>query len=671
MKTASIPSGARRVLLLSVVLAGVLAAASIVQWNRALRQQYEEAQERAVLYARTVFPSVLVPEDVTAPPEGEQLASLTADVKRFVLADPLVARVRLWQSNGTLLFSTDGAELAGDTSADPAIVIATDGRVESRLAVEQWSPPREGAGRRATPLFQTFAPLLVPGFAGRTGAVEVEQFADALKERADDPWWIVQAGASGLTVLLALLALVSVARGIRRSARGTRSSDLDPVEPSSHDERVDELTEALRRSESERAVLPAERSETLLETAVRELRRQLRESEARAKAAEALVEGGGDLSAVQEELASAARQVEEAVERTRNADERADAADDRARAAGDVAAAADTRIELLEAKLEEIAAEPVGTVETPELKELQRELAEARQRAHEMEERAVDAEGRLSVAGSLDGVAGSGLSVPASLNGPSEEFVQALEDRLVAAEAKATETEARVRSVEEQASEGGSRLRQQLGIMAARKLVGSQPEAEPEMDLRMAIARGLRGPLTRASGLTLSLQGTVESVDGKAALRQLSSSLRRLDQLAADLHDVHRIIDGSIRLNRRRTDLAALMTATLEGATYLDDRLVRLDADTVYARVDPARARQIVEGMLDAARERTRSSSAIVVRVRDTDAGARISVEDDNRSPITLGPELSLAVRLAELHGGKLTVDGSFSVVVFPKVTRT
>jgi hypothetical protein len=74
--------------------------------------------------------------------------------------------------------------------------------------------------------------------------------------------------------------------------------------------------------------------------------------------------------------------------------------------------------------------------------------------------------------------------------------------------------------------------------------------------------------------------------------------------------------------------------------------------------------------MLDAAGERTRSSASIVVRVHDTDAGVRVSVEDDNRSPTTLGPELSLGVRLAELHGTEITVDGSAFRVVFPRDAR-
>ena len=714
MESAAGPSNARRVLILLVALSGVLLAMSIVQRDRALEQQYEDGQERAELYAATVFRTALDPGDVATPLEGDRRDSLFAEVQAFVLTDPTVARVRLWDPEGTLLFSTDPAENPGDTSEDLAIRSASGGSVESRLALEPLSPPpAEDATRRATPLFQTFAPLRIRGSADVVGAVEIEQFAAALEERADEPWWIVQAGASGVTVLLALLALISVARGLRRPAAPARrakedrparrarrdagwgdagtadlrerlerattrakeaeeaaqsfasslqqvSSRLEAVERQTPDERVEELREALRRSESERAMLRSGRPETLLEAEVRELRARLRDAQALAKASEALVAGGGDLSVVQDQLSTAARHVDEAVERAKIAEGRADAAEDRARATGDLATAAEQRIDLLETKLQEIAAAGVESSPPPESTELQRELAEARQRADEMAERALEAEGRLSVAGSLEG--------------PAEELLQALEERVLAAEERAGEAEARLRTFDEESAEGGSRFRQRLGLTAAgRKLAAHAPverEAQQDVDLRTAIARGLRGPLTRASGLTLSLQGSIESSEGRAAVRQLSSSLRRLDQLTADLHNVQRIIDGSLPLNRKRTELSALMAATLEDAVTVEERLIRLDADTVHAYVDPARARQIVESMLDAARERTRAGAAIVVRVRDTDAGARVSVEDDNRIPASIGPELSLAVRLAELHGTEVTVDGSSFRVVFPKDER-
>jgi hypothetical protein len=710
---ATTPPTARRTLILLVVLAGAMLALAIFQRDRALQQAYEDAQDRAELYAGTVLRSALSQADVAGPLEGQARDDLFAEVQGLVLTDPTVARVRIWDPEGTLLFSTDPADQPGDTSEDPAIDVAAGGRAESRITVEDLSRSTVEKERVSTPLFQTFAPLRVQDDADVRGAAEVEHFAAEIEERADDPWWLVQTVATVATALLALMALVSVARGMRRPApvtaglgaakpsrrrRGRKGGGwdedvgalrerlervtsraheaeeaaqsfatrlqevtqrLESVERKSPDERVEELKEALRRSEAERAMLRSGRPETLLEAQVRELRRQLGESQALARAAEALVAGGGDLSAVKDQLSTAAHQVESAAERARAAEGRADAAEEHARSAGDMATAAEARIDMLETKLQEIVASGVPSSEAPGLEEVQAQLADADARVEEMERRAAEAETQLAAA---------------AVEAPADALLQALEERVLAAEARSAEAETRLRAFENEGSERESVFRRRLGLTASGRKVAVpaptetvEPGPDPDADLWAAIARGLRAPLTRASGLTLSLAGSVESGEAKSVLRQLSTSLRRLDRLAADLHDVHRIADGSLPLRRRRTDLEALVRTTLEEADHVEERLVRLDADRVSAVVDPDRVRQIVEGMLEAARDRTRAGAAIVVRVRSLETGARISVEDDNGTPARVGPEISLAARLAELHGTEITAEGSSLRVLFPR----
>jgi K+-sensing histidine kinase KdpD len=422
---------------------------------------------------------------------------------------------------------------------------------------------------------------------------------------------------------------------------------------------VEELREQLRRSEAERAMLRAGRPETQHEAEMRQLRTDLRDAQIRAKAAEALAGGADQVSVVQEQFANATRQVDAAVERAKVAEGRADAAEDRARVAGELVTAAEQRIDLLDAKLQEIAEAGMIPAEDPAAVELKRQLDDALARVTELEDRAVRAESALA--------AGAG----AVAEGPSEEVLSALEQRVSAAELQAQEASSRARAVEDLGSEREAVFRQRLGVASSGRKYGvaqrSEAEEAVDLDLRAAIARGLRGPLTRATGLVLSLQGAVGSAEDRDVLRQLTNSLRRLDRLTADLHDVERIADGTLPINRRRTDLAALVQTAVDETDRLDDRLVRVDPDRVHASVDPDRVRQIVEGMLDAARERTRSGAAIVVRVRDADTGARISVEDDNRTPAEIGPELSLATHLAALHGTEITVDGSAFRVVFPR----
>ena len=144
--------------------------------------------------------------------------------------------------------------------------------------------------------------------------------------------------------------------------------------------------------------------------------------------------------------------------------------------------------------------------------DLRERLALATARAQEAEERAARAEGgRLAIDGSADG---------------PMQLLETLEARVQAAEMRANEADKRTRAFEDDVAEGESRFRHRLGLSAGRKLAVRKPavvleETETEIDLRAAIARSLRAPLTRATGLTLSLQGITESSEGKAALRQL------------------------------------------------------------------------------------------------------------------------------------------------------
>lgn len=697
MESATTSPATRRALLVLVIVAGALTAAAILQRDRALEQAYEDAESRAELYTATVLRSALSPADLSGIEESRERVIL-GEVQPLVLTDPAVARVRLWRPDGTLLFSSDPADDPGVVSSDPIIAGASSGLPRSRLGVEPVSVSE--AQPVPTPLFESFVPLQLRGAEDVGAVAEIEQFAAVLESTADDPWWLVRIGASAATVLLALLALVSVARGARRPAassdarsrRGRRawSGDAEDLqrrleaatarakdaegtaaayaaqlqqatervqelERRTPDERVAELGEALKRSEAERALLRAGRPETTVEVELRQLRAALQDARSRAKAAEALAAGKGDMTAVQEQLSAAEREMERAVERAKLAEARAAAAEDRSTTAGELASAAEQRIDLLETKLQEVAASAMSSGDDAESGTLRQELAAATARADELERRLAEANGRVTG------------TVP-------DDVLASLEERIAAAEARAAEAEQRLRAFEEDSVEHGSAFRHTLGVRAAgRKLSApppserTPPAVEPEAELRQSISRGLRGPLTRAAGLTLSLQGAVGSNEGKNVVRQLSSSLRRLDQLTADLHDVRRIAEGTLPLSRRRTDVTALLTTTLEEADHLhEDRLVRLDAERLHANVDPARLRQIVEGMLDASRERTRAGAAIVVRARSIEGGILISVEDDNKTPAVVGPEMSLAARLADLHGTELVAEGSSYRLVLP-----
>ena len=420
--------------------------------------------------------------------------------------------------------------------------------------------------------------------------------------------------------------------------------------PDEPDRRVDELRAALARSEASLA----------------QVRERLREAEARSSAAadERIRELESALGASESERASlrADRREGEASEKyVRQLEEKLLAVQTRLatgkeRADGD-ATVADTRIvELEEARR---SAEAKAETAVEKAREFAGLLKEARA---ELEQRAPP-------------------SVAAEAASDGADLLAELEARVVAAEERAQQAERRLGAVAassgEQASERASDLRRRLSRVATAKQdarAGRAAEPAPRdrggpvEDLQAAVANELRGPLSTLRGVSLTLKGVVDGQDARRLVRQLGVCVRKIDQLVQDLADVARIAEGTLRVRRRRTDLEALVTRIVAEADGLEDRLLRLDTEAVTVPADPVRVQQILDALLTNARERSGLGQTIIVGVApDHEGGAVVSVADEGPTQPTVGPELSLAVRLAELHGGELWVEplkrgGSFRV---------
>jgi hypothetical protein len=438
-------------------------------------------------------------------------------------------------------------------------------------------------------------------------------------------------------------ALQSSERELHRAREAVRAYEAD--EPSDLDERIRELQTALRRSEAERALLRTGRPESVWEARVGELERQVQGAEARAAALGA-VAGGAEETVSRLEHAESERLAAE--DRARRAEQRAIGLEQRARELSQ-----EVRTRLAEAE------EGVRSAVAGELERLRHELTETSTRLRDAEARAEEAAARDS---------GERLA-PVPMLDPAT--LAAFEERVVEAERRAREAELRLHEIlmtdEERASAEASEMRSRLARVAGRKRLGGAgdpqeaqlvPRAGPIADLQAAVAYELRSPVATLRGLSLALRGAVDTADGRDLVRQLGSRVRKIDQLVTDLGAVAKLADGSIRLRRRRTDLTALVTRVVDEADGFENRVLLLDGEPLNLSVDAARLEQIVDSLLTNARSRTTKGQTIRVNVRGTDdGGVTISVDDDGRADPAIGPELSLAVRLAELHGGRLWLE--------------
>jgi signal transduction histidine kinase len=159
-------------------------------------------------------------------------------------------------------------------------------------------------------------------------------------------------------------------------------------------------------------------------------------------------------------------------------------------------------------------------------------------------------------------------------------------------------------------------------------------------------------------------------------MRQLSMHARKLDRLIAEYLELHRLIDGTRKPNRRRTDVEALVRRVVEESPDLANIDVRLDLSRTTAAVDPAPAEQMIEALAANAGRRTAPGGAITVRVSQDAAGTTIADEDaGERVPPSLGEALLdsgqllrtgapkggtgliLMSRLAQIHRGRAAVE--------------
>jgi hypothetical protein len=198
------------------------AGASLYLQQRAVEQQRSHARERAVAYASQVVAPPLADRSISGAIDGQASNEVASALKKEVFSsDPTVMLVRLWASDGRLMFSSNPKELPGPSQAgDVASIRAASkhgGKVTSAMS----------AG-----VLSVYAPLHVGGQV--VGAVEVDRDEATVERSIEVPWILgrtVAAGAAGFFVVLTLLSFVRFGR--RRSKRlagkAFTNGSADPV----------------------------------------------------------------------------------------------------------------------------------------------------------------------------------------------------------------------------------------------------------------------------------------------------------------------------------------------------------------------------------------------------------------------------------------------------------
>ncbi|MBX3413960.1 MAG: MASE1 domain-containing protein [Pirellulales bacterium] len=197
------------------------------------------------------------------------------------------------------------------------------------------------------------------------------------------------------------------------------------------------------------------------------------------------------------------------------------------------------------------------------------------------------------------------------------------------------------------------------------------------------LAHELRNPLAPiCSALEILKLPDLETASIDEAHQLIDRQVRHLVRLVDDLLDLARIMQGKIELRMECIDLVATVRRALETAaptvqTGQHQLEVSLPDEPIYVDADPVRLVQVLSNLINNAAKYTERGGSIavrcelegrlgVVRVRDTGIGIAGHLlapifepffqadEAVRRAQGGMGMGLSLARRLAELHGGSI-----------------
>jgi signal transduction histidine kinase len=171
------------------------------------------------------------------------------------------------------------------------------------------------------------------------------------------------------------------------------------------------------------------------------------------------------------------------------------------------------------------------------------------------------------------------------------------------------------------------RLRSSLARIVQRR----KPDATAE--IIATVSHEIRSPLTTIKGFTKTLIDRWDRLSDEAKLdmlRAVNADADRVTRLLTELLEVSRIEAGKLQLRLQRVDVRELAESVVtEMATRSEKHTVRLaDGDTVEARADPDKMRQVLNNLVENALKYTDGGDVVVAYVQD-ESWVEVSVRDE------------------------------------------
>jgi hypothetical protein len=174
---------------------GVLALACLVMFvvglqgeQRAYDRQLDATTPVSEAYAANVIAPVVHVKD--GKPVLFYRETYTKIQAEIFAPDPSVARVRVWGTDGLLLFSTDNRQRTGVIQApnDPGVQAGAQGATYRSLVTQSFTWATTGLPGKDVQLLQTYTPLRLATQIQPAGTVQVDYFVADLRAAARGDW---------------------------------------------------------------------------------------------------------------------------------------------------------------------------------------------------------------------------------------------------------------------------------------------------------------------------------------------------------------------------------------------------------------------------------------------------------------------------------------------------
>ncbi|MET1012025.1 MAG: ATP-binding protein [Actinomycetota bacterium] len=237
-----------------------------------LRTRSERAATvRAELVAESVIAPLLTPEDLEGPIRGARYRALDRAIHEFAMEDAGVARVKVWNTDGMVVFSNDPEQVGGEPELEEDLMEAFEGEVASEIS-DLDEPENASERLLADELFETYVPVHLSGDAESeevSAVIEVYQDYSTIQMEIDHLNDILKISLGiGLLVLYVLLLplMVGTTRTLRRqNAQLAEQADQLGILLAREQETVAELRE-LDRLKSDFAAAASHELRTPLTT---------------------------------------------------------------------------------------------------------------------------------------------------------------------------------------------------------------------------------------------------------------------------------------------------------------------------------------------------------------------------------------------------------------------